>query len=109
MSFYRRTTPNKNVIPGVEKFAGETIEQKCRRIVEEDEPIKDGAPEIFTDRKDGVIAAYNIRTDRFEIAAEAMDAVNRSQIARSENNPGKVVEMKPDKTEGNQAKDVGEA
>lgn len=61
---------------------GETIEQKVMRIVENNEPIEDGAPIIYTARKDGVLPAYNVRTDRFEIAIEGMDYVAKSNIAR---------------------------
>lgn len=64
------------------RIEGETIEQKVERIVNNKEPIKDGAPEIFTERGEGVIAAYNIRTDRFEIAADAMDRVSASVEAK---------------------------
>lgn len=61
---------------------GETIEQKINRIVNNKEPIKDGAPLIYTDRKDGVGAQYNIKTDRFEIAIEAMDKIAKSTAAK---------------------------
>ena len=63
---------------------GETIEQKIERITQNNEPITDGAPLIYTDRKDGVQAGYNIKTDRFEIAVEAMDKVSKSVTARRE-------------------------
>ena len=56
----------------VELLEGETIEDKCRRLTETKEPITDGAPIIYTERKDGVLPAYDIRTDRWEIAQEAM-------------------------------------
>ena len=51
-------------------------------------------------KKDGVLPAYNIRTDRFDIALEAMDKIGRSK-AKKENAPkpedfGNV----PNKTEG---------
>ena len=59
-----------------------TLEQKIETIVSNKEPIKDGAPEIFTERKDGVIPAYDIRTDRWEIAAEAMDVVEANMAAK---------------------------
>lgn len=62
---------------------GETIEEKVTRVVENKEPITDGAPIIYTNRDDGVIAAYNIRTDRWEIAQEAMDEVHKQGIAKS--------------------------
>ena len=56
---------------------GETIEMKMRRITDNKEPIKDGSPLVYTERKDGVLPAYDIRTDRFEIAIDAMDKVSK--------------------------------
>lgn len=64
---------------------GESIEDKVRRITENNEPITDGAPIIYTNREDGVLPAYNIRTDRWEIAQQAMDAVNQANLAKSKN------------------------
>ena len=64
---------------------GESIENKVRRITEDNEPITDGAPIIYTNRDDGVLPAYNIRTDRWEIAQQAMDAVNQANLAKSKN------------------------
>lgn len=74
---YSRTS-----LRGIENEIGETIEKKVRRITENKEPIKDGAPEIFTERKDGVIPSTNIRTDRWEIATDAMDAISRNRQAQ---------------------------
>ena len=64
---------------------GESIEAKVRRITENNEPITDGAPIIYTNRDDGVLPAYNIRTDRWEIAQQAMEAVNQANLAKSKN------------------------
>ena len=64
---------------------GESIENKVQRITENNEPITDGAPIIYTNRDDGVLPAYNIRTDRWEIAQQAMDAVNQANLAKSKN------------------------
>lgn len=63
---------------------GETIEQKIRRITNNNDPIKDGAPLVYTERKDGVKPEYDIRTDRFDIALDAMDKVSRTNIAKRE-------------------------
>lgn len=63
-------------------YEGESIEAKVTRIVLNKEPIKDGAPLIYTDRKDGVLPGYDIRTDRFEVAVEAMDKITKSKIAK---------------------------
>ena len=64
---------------------GESIETKVQRITENNEPITDGAPTIYTNRDDGVLPAYNIRTDRWDIAQQAMDAVNQANLAKSKN------------------------
>ncbi len=75
----------ESVLTSVPVYEGETIEKKIERIVENKEPITDGAPELFTERKEGIIAAYNIRTDRWELATDAMDAVQKSVAAKREN------------------------
>lgn len=72
----------KHNIQSVECYEGEAIEDKVRRILDENEPIKDGAPIIYTDKKDGVLPEYNIRTDRWEIAMQAMDKVNSYQASQ---------------------------
>lgn len=100
---YRKTAIAKNniKITGT-TYIGETIENKIRRIVNNKEPISDGAPLIYTDRKDGVAGAHDIRTDRFEVAVDAMDYVTRSHIAKREERMAKVIEMenKEKKPEG---------
>lgn len=60
------------------------LEQKIERMISNKEPIKDGAPLIYTERKEGVRASTNIRTDRFEVAIEGMDKVAKSYQARRE-------------------------
>lgn len=61
---------------------GETIEHKIERIIENNEPISDSAPIIYTERKDGVLPQYDIRTDRFELAIDAMDVVSKTHVAK---------------------------
>jgi hypothetical protein len=63
---------------------GETLETKIERITTNKEKITDNAPLIFTERSEGVPAGYNIRTDRFEVAIDAIDKNVRAKIARSE-------------------------
>ena len=76
-------------LQSVEMYEGEPIEAKIRRIVENNEPITDGAPLIYTEKSEGVMAGYNVRTDRFEVAIEAMDTVNASKVAKSKVAPEK--------------------
>ena len=63
-------------------YRGESIEEKVRKISENNEPIDDSSPLMYTNRKDGVNADYNIRTDRWDIAVEAMDKVAKAKIAQ---------------------------
>ena len=79
----QKTTFNDN-----ESYEGETIETKIMRIVENKEPIEDGAPLIYTERKDGVQPEYNVRTDKWEIALDAMDKVAKTNYAKSLETPG---------------------
>lgn len=73
----------KPIVTNYEFQEGESIERKVARITENKEPINDGAPIIYTNREDGVIAAYNIRTDKWDIAQSAMDAIHKANTARS--------------------------
>lgn len=85
MKFKKTVSYGNTSIVRNEAIEGETIETKIERIVNNGEPITDGAPIVYTERKDGVRAETNIRTDRFEIAVEAMDKVSKSHTAsRSE-------------------------
>lgn len=91
---YKQNRMTKTDIQLDKSYQGETIEAKVRRIVNNKEPIKDGAPLIYTERKDGVQPSYNIRTDRFEVAIDAMQGVSKAHLAKREERAGKVVEMK---------------
>lgn len=67
-----------------ETVEGETIETKVERIVSNREPITDGAPLYFTERKDGVRPEFDIRTDKWQIAQRAMDMKSNGQVRESE-------------------------
>lgn len=72
--------PTRSTLARNTQFEGETIEQKVRRVTTNKEPITDGAPLIFTERKDGVLPEYNIRNDKWETAAEGMDLVAQANL-----------------------------
>ena len=72
----------KGMVP-LMTYKGEDIEVKVKRITENNEPIKDGAPITYTEKKDGVLPQYDVRTDKWEIAQSAMDLANASKIAKS--------------------------
>lgn len=57
-------------------YEGENIETKVKRITDNNEPISDGAPVTYTEKKDGVRPEYDIRTDKWELVQEKMEAGN---------------------------------
>lgn len=69
-------------IQGIELIEGETIEDKVERIMNNGEPITDNAPIIYTERKDGIGAMYDIRTDRFDLAIDATTKIEQSLRAK---------------------------
>lgn len=69
-------------------YQAEPREVKLRKIISgESSNMEDGVfPTIYTEKKDGVQPEFDIRTDRFEVALDAMDKINQSaanQIAKS--------------------------
>lgn len=76
--YNKPTTTSLNVNKG---YIGERLETKVKRITTNREPIKDGAPPIFTDRADGVMPDYDIRTDRWEYALDAQSKVAATKAA----------------------------
>lgn len=60
---------------------GENILTKIRRILDENEPLTDGAPLIYTPKEDGVRPEFDIRTDKWQIAINAMDRVNAYKLS----------------------------
>lgn len=79
---YKRIVPSTTTLEVNDSYEGEAIEVKVRRIVNQNEPITDGAPRIYTERKDGVKAEYNIRTDRFELAVMATEHMAKEHLAK---------------------------
>lgn len=91
-------TGNKSKLHVNNAVQGKSIEEKMREILNNGEPIEDSSPMIYTERAEGVQPQYDIRTDRFDIALEAMDKVNRSNIAKAAEKPLEAKEKKEEIT-----------
>lgn len=61
---------------------GQSIEEKMRKALANNEPIDSVAPMIYTKRSDGALPQYDHRTDRFEIAMQATSHVNATRTAQ---------------------------
>ena len=74
----RTKVSNYTSLKSTETYEGETIEEKIRRIMLSGEPITDGAPIIYTEKKDGVRPEYDIRTDKWDVALGALDLLDKT-------------------------------
>ena len=90
-------------------YQADPREVKLRKIINgEANNMEDGVfPTIYTEKKDGVQPEFDIRTDRFEVAIDAMDKINQStanQIAKNKGeteaakNFGKEAKTDPEKS-----------
>lgn len=82
----KRIVRSHNGLKLNQSYEEEPLEITLRRATTTSEPIEATAPQIFTERKDGVRPEYDIRTDRMEVAREAMDAVSKASIAKRQKN-----------------------
>lgn len=77
-------------------YQAEPREVKLRKIINgESNNMEDGVfPTIYTEKKDGVLPEYDIRTDRFEVAIDAMDKINQSTANQIAKNKGETEAVK---------------
>ena len=92
---------------GVETYEGQSIEDRCKKLVETGEPIKDTSPLIFTPKEKGVMPQYDVRADKWDIALNAMDRVNRERIAKGQQPPSEETKRK-DTAQGGASDDAGQ-
>lgn len=85
---YRKSQPMATKLKINESVVGETLPRRIERAMSNGEGITDGAQMTYTDRADGVIPEYDIRTDRMDLAREAGDKINKLNLARREQGIG---------------------
>lgn len=70
---YRKIKPTKTSISCNTSYEGEPIEAQLVRMMTNGEGLENALTQkIYTERKEGVLPELNIRTDRFELAVDAM-------------------------------------
>lgn len=92
----RRTSIRLN-----QSYQGERIETKVRRLLEQKQPITDGAPDVWFTEEQGVPPLYDINTDRMALAVEAGDNTAKQYFATK--NAAAMPETKQDTGGGEQA------
>ena len=89
----------------LDDYQGQSIEDRCRKLIETGEPIKDTSPLIYTPKEKGVMPQYDVRADKWEIAQNAMDRVNKERIAKGQQPPSEEVKGK-DTAQGGASNDA---
>lgn len=86
-------------------YQAEPREVKLRKIIRgESNDMEDGVfPTIYTEKKDGVQPEFDIRTDRFEVAIDAIDKINQSVANEVAKSKGKT-EIDSEKVSGTENK-----
>lgn len=67
-----------------ETYEAESLEEKLRRMIETGEDVGETVTCTYTERKDGVLPEYDIRTDRFDLAVAATDKVSATLQSQRE-------------------------
>ena len=82
-------------------YQAEPREVKLRKIINgESNDMEDGVfPTIYTEKKDGVQPEFDIRTDRFEVAIDAIDKINQSAASQTAKSKGETEAVKDFGTE----------
>lgn len=63
-------------------FEGTTIEQTVDKLVKVGQSPETTETLIYSQRKDGVLPDTDIRTDRFEIASNALGEITKANLAK---------------------------
>lgn len=66
---------------------GLSLEEQLRQATANNTPIDARAPMIYTEKKDGVLPQYDPRTDRYDLALDAIEKVQKAEIAKGDNKP----------------------
>ena len=93
---YKKPIFKKSSIHRSKTEIGLPIQDKIKNVLEQNENLNE-APLIYTEKADGVMAGYNIRTDKWEIAVEAMDKINKIRTAKGEEKRGQYRDWETDR------------
>lgn len=104
---YNKNFKNESKIRVNKGYEGEPLERLIERKINNNEPMDgmDNVPLIYTEKIDGVMPGYDIRTDRWEVAVEASDKVSKGRAAKSKKKAAKKDVKIENEEIGNQSTD----
>lgn len=85
MRIPKQKTPETQIVKN-DSYEADPLCIKLQKIMEGKGKIDESAPIIYTEKRQGVIPSYDIRTDRFEVARVAKEKL-REIIAKREETP----------------------
>lgn len=102
---YRQNKMDETTIRGVVATVGRTMEQKMFAMLNNNEPIDDGGEIIYIPEADGVRPEFDIRTNKWDVATDGMDAIAKRRAllktnAEQEAAAKKAEEAKKTETKG---------
>lgn len=104
MNIYNSKYIPSTTLTGIKGVEAEPIEAIVRRLINNDEPITDVVPKIYTLREQGVVPEYNIRSDRFDMAIDMADSITADALLKRQAFHDK---LKADNDKLNNPKDEG--
>lgn len=76
---YRKIEYKNSGLSGVQLYQAKSIEREMEEIITQKKPIENAAPLMYTEKKDGVIEDFDIRTDKWEAMQRAATYVNEQK------------------------------
>lgn len=81
--YTQKTTRHKSQLKTAKKpIEDKMLEYKIESMIKNEEPITGTAELIYTKKRDGVLPAYNPRTDKFDNTIEAINNITLSAISK---------------------------
>ena len=78
---YKPKVKERRLLKVNHTYVAESMEMKIRKMLANKEPIEEEIETVYTNKKDGVMPAYDIRTDRWEIAQEAAGKMLNAELS----------------------------
>lgn len=79
---FRTRFPRSSNLLGAPAYEGNSLAREIEKFQEEGGEIEMGSPLLYTKKSDGVRPETNIRTDRFEMAQNRMQAAYEAENAQ---------------------------
>lgn len=78
----------ENELKGVEFYEGESLIKQLRRKIQNREQIPVIMDTAYTEKSVGVLEAYNVRTDRFEVGQREAERIGAYKAAKKKKMTG---------------------